>query len=152
MRTHVALDFVLIAFAALVCLGSLKLGFGSFSDPGTGFMPFLAGALLGVLSMLDLVSAVFGNLAAAKTDEEIWSNIHWSRLLSALVSLVIYTALLPLLGFSLPTALLLFFLLRLIEPRPRWLVILSAVGITSAFYVVFAVALGARLPRGILGF
>lgn len=152
MRTHAALDVFLIACAALVCTGSLRLGFGSFSDPGTGFMPFLSGGLLGVLSMLDLVAAMLSNHATTKTDTEIWSNIHWGRLLSTLVSLVLYVALLPLLGFSLPTAILLFFLLGVIEPRPRWVVVLSAVGITGVFYLVFAVALGAQLPRGMLGF
>jgi hypothetical protein len=152
MRTHVALDFVLIAFAALVCVGSLELGFGSFSDPGTGFMPFLAGSLLGILSILDLASGVLSKYRSLRTDVQIWSNIHWGRLLSTLVSLVIYTALLPILGFTLPTALLMFFLLRLIEPRPRWIVVLSSLGIAGAFYVAFVIVLGAQLPRGILGF
>jgi hypothetical protein len=152
MRTHVALDAILIALTVLVCLGSLKLGFGKFADPGTGFMPFLAAFLLGVLSLLDLVFTLFANPSVAKRDKEVWANIEWTRLITVLVSLVMYTALLPLLGFSLPTALLLFFLLGLIERRPQWIVILSSLGITCAFHVVFVIALGARLPKGILGF
>jgi hypothetical protein len=152
MRTHSAYNVILIAFASLVCVGSLKLGFGSFADPGTGFMPCLASLLLIVLSVLDLIVCSVSHWKEEKKDAEIWSNIHWGRLLSTTGMLVLYVILVPLLGFSLPTIFLLFFLFRLIEDRPWWHAALGAITVTGIFYLGFGVALGAQLPKGVLGF
>jgi hypothetical protein len=58
----------------------------------------------------------------------------------------------PILGFSVPTVFLLFVLFRLIERRPIWHTALLAVCVTGIFYIGFGYALGAQLPRGILGF
>ena len=46
-------DLIWISFAFVVCLGGLKLGFGSFHSPQAGFMPFLSGLLLGLLAIAD---------------------------------------------------------------------------------------------------
>lgn len=152
MRTYVCAEVLLTAFAGLVCLGSLKLGFGRFSDPGAGFMPFLSAFLLGVLSLVDLASGVLSRWNADKKDGEIWSNIDWARLLSTLGMLLLYLLLLPVLGFSLPTILLLLILFRLIERRPWWFVALFSIVTTVMFYVGFEIILGAQLPKGILPF
>ena len=152
MTTLIVYDVFLIAFALLVCLGSLNLGFGTFSQPAAGFVPFLSGLLLGMLSLIDLISGVFTHWEADKKDAEIWSDIHWRKLLSTLAILVLYIGLLPKLGFSIATTLLLLFLFRLMEPRPWWLVIVLSVVITGIFYLGFEIALNAQLPRGFLGF
>ncbi len=57
-KTFLINDLVWIAFAGLVCYGGLKLGFGSFRQPHAGFMPVLAGLLLGVLAMADMISGL----------------------------------------------------------------------------------------------
>ncbi|MBI5440856.1 MAG: tripartite tricarboxylate transporter TctB family protein [Deltaproteobacteria bacterium] len=152
MKTHAVRAAVLIGLAAAVCGGSLKLGFGIFSDPGPGFMPLLAAALLGLLSVADLALIACGRSAGTKSDGEIWANIHWPRLLTTLLALFAFAVLLPFLGFSISTLLLLLLLLRQVEPRPWPQVVLYALGITGASYALFVVALGAQLPAGVLGF
>ena len=152
MTTFIVYDVFLFAFALLVCLGSLKLGFGTFSQPAAGFLPFLSGLLLGMLSLIDFISGVLVHWEADKKDAGIWSSIHWKKLLSTLVILVLYIGLLPKLGFSIGTTLLLLFLFRLMEPRPWWIVIVLSVGIAGIFYLGFEIVLGAQLPRGFLGF
>lgn len=152
MRTYPVCDVFLIAFAAVVCIGSRPLGLGSFSNPGAGFMPFLCGLVLGLLSLADLVSGMITRWKEERKDAELWADINWRRLLSTVIILLVYLLALPLLGFCLPTAVLLLLLFRLLEPRPWWFVILLSVITTLAFYLGFQVALGVELPTGILGF
>lgn len=49
-RTFIIKDIVWMGFAFLVCLGGLRVGFCSFQQPFSGFLPFLAGLLLGLLA------------------------------------------------------------------------------------------------------
>jgi hypothetical protein len=152
MKTFSVYNIIMIAFASFMCVGSLKLGFGSFSDPGAGFMPFLSGMFMILLSLFDLAFSAFTRWKSDKRDTEIWANILWGRLVGTLIMLILYALLMPILGFSLPTAILLFFLFRLIEHRSWWRTAIGAVVVTAIFYFGFGVALGAQLPKGILGF
>jgi len=152
MKTFSAYNVVMIAFAAFMCVGSLRLGFGSFSDPGAGFMPFLSGMFMILLSLFDLAFSAFTRWKNDKGDMEIWADILWGRLIGTLIMLILYALLMPVLGFSLPTAILLFVLFRLIEHRSWWRTAIGAVVVTAVFYFGFGVTLGAQLPKGILGF
>ncbi len=151
-RTFLINDVVWMAFAALVCWGGIKLGFGSFHQPHAGFMPFLAGLILGLLALVDLASGVTNHWKKEKTDKEIWANINWAKLLLTLAVLFIYTIFFSALGFTISTILLLFFLYRVMEPKPWWLVVFASVITTALFYLGFKVGLDSQLPRGFLGF
>ncbi|HVN97012.1 MAG TPA: tripartite tricarboxylate transporter TctB family protein [Syntrophorhabdaceae bacterium] len=151
MRTYSVCNVVLIVFGAVVCMGSVRLGFGSFSDPGAGFMPILCSLFLIALSAFDLVFGVVSHWETDRKDEEIWADIDWGRLVTTVAMLTMYTILLPLVGFCFPTVLLLLFLFRLIERRSWWRAALWAVVVTAAFYLGFGLALGAQLPKGVLG-
>ncbi len=151
-KTFLINDLVWIGFAGLVCYGGLKLGFGSFRQPHAGFMPFLSGLVLGLLALVDLLSGVVNHWKQEKIDKEIWANIHWGKLFLTLALLFIYTVLFNTLGFIIATIPLLFFLYRVMEPRPWWVVIIASVITTGFFYLGFKVGLGSQLPRGFLGF
>ena len=151
-KTYLIHDIVWISFAFLVCLGGLKLGFGSFQQPHAGFMPFLSGLVLGLLALADLIYGVVNHWKQEKTDKEIWPSIRWGKLFFTLTLLLIYTILFNTLGFIIATIPLLFFLYRLMEPRPWWVVIIASVITTGFFYLGFKVGLGSQLPQGFLGF
>lgn len=151
-KTYLIHDIVWMVFAFLVCLGGLKLGFGSFHRPHAGFMPFLAGLILGLLALADLISGIVNQWKEEKEDKEIWANIHWGKLFLTLALLFIYTVLFNTLGFIIVTILLLFFLYRLMEPRPLWIVFTASVVTTGLFYLGFKIGLDSQLPRGFLGF
>jgi hypothetical protein len=80
-------DLVWIVLALLVCSGGLRLGFGSFQDPQAGFMPFLAGLLMGVLALIDLASGWMGRWKELKEDRNIWSGIRWGKITLTMVLL-----------------------------------------------------------------
>lgn len=151
-KTYLIHDIVWMGFAFLVCLGGLKLGFGSFHQPHAGFMPFLSGLTLGLLALADLISGVVNHWKHEKADKEIWADIHWGKLFLTLALLFAYTILFNTLGFLLATIPLLFFLYRLMEPRPWWGVVIASLVTTGLFYLGFKVGLDSQLPRGFLGF
>jgi hypothetical protein len=135
-----------------VCIGGLKLGFGSFQQPQAGFMPFLAGLLLGFLALMDLASGFVGRWKEVGEDKRIWSEINWGRLILIMTLLFVYTFLSSTLGFVIGTTLLLLFLFRMMEPRPWWIILLASLTTTGLFYLVFQIGLESQLPRGFWGF
>ena len=151
-KTFFISNLVWIGFAAIVCFGGLKLGFGSFHQPQAGFMPFLSGLVLGLLALVDLISGVLNHWEGEKADREIWANIHWGKLLLTLVILFIYTVFFNTLGFIIATILLLLFLYRVMEPRPWWVGVVASLITTGLFYVGFKIGLESQLPGGFLGF
>jgi len=151
-KTFLINDIFWITLALIVCIGGLKLGFGTFQQPHAGFMPFLSGLLLGLLALVDLISGLLNQWREEKGDREIWSEINWAKIIITLAVLFIYTALFSVLGFIIGTILLLLFLFRLMEPRPWWIVFSASLVATGLFYVGFKIGLDSQLPRGLLGF
>jgi hypothetical protein len=151
-KTFLINDIFWMTLAFLACLGGLKLGFGSFHQPQAGFMPFLSGLLLGLLALVDLISGLLTQWRGEKEDKEIWSEISWGKIVMTLAVLFIYTALFSVLGFIIGTILLLFFLFRLMQPKPWWVVLTASLVTTGFFYVGFKMGLDSQLPRGLLGF
>ena len=151
-KTFLINDLVWIGFAAVVCYGGLRLGFGSFKQPHAGFMPFLSGLVLGLLALIDLVSGTVNHWKDEKEDIEIWADIHWRKILLTLAVVSVYTALFSTLGFTISTILLLLFLFRVMEPKPWWVVLIFSLVCTALFYVGFKIGMDSQLPRGFLGF
>jgi len=151
-KTFLINDIFWMTLAFLTCFGGLKLGFGSFRQPQAGFMPFLAGLLLGLLALVDLIFGLLTQWRGEKGDKEIWAEISWQKIIMTLAVLFIYTALFSFLGFIIGTILLLLFLFRLMEPKPWWIVLTASLVTTGFFYVGFKMGLDSQLPRGLLGF
>jgi len=151
-KTYLLNDLVWMSLAFLVCLGGLKLGFGTFQQPQAGFMPFLSGLLLGLLALADLSSGFIDQWKTEKGDKEIWAGIDWRKLLLTMIVLFGYTALFSILGFIIGTILLLLFLFRVMEPKPWWLILITSLITTTLLYLMFKVGLDSQLPRGFWGF
>lgn len=150
-KTFLINDIVWITFALLVCLGGLKLGFGTFQQPHAGFMPFLSGLFLGLLALVDLISGLLGQWKTEFGEKNIWGGVSWAKLIWTLAVLFAYTAFFTTLGFFIGTILLLLFLFRLMERRPWWIVFMASALTTALTYLGFKVGLDSQLPRGFLG-
>ena len=120
--------------------------------PQAGFMPFLAGLLLGILAIVDLAQGLLHKWERDRPDRVIWAEIHWGKLLFTLSALILYTALFSTLGFLIGTFFLLLFLYQMMERRSWTAVLIAAAVTTVLFYLVFKVGLDSQLPRGFLGF
>ncbi len=133
-----------------VCLGSLQYKLGTPASPGTGFMPFLAGAAICFFSGIGLIHSTL-----RRRQGEGWApvlkGVFWKNAIIILISLLAYALLLFPLGFVITTTLFIAFLLRAIVPQ-RWSVVIACSILTAAIsYLIFEVWLKAQLPKGPLG-
>ena len=144
-------SLVWFSFALYICLETLRhLPLGDWHDPGPGFMPMVAGVLLGFLSILNLIRSSLDN---STEDQKPWqSGERWKILILILAVLYAYTFVLETLGFVISTFLLMVFLFKAVEPQ-KWVWTIAGSALTSlACYVVFELWLRTQLPRGIWGF
>jgi putative tricarboxylic transport membrane protein len=135
-----------MVLALVVAAEAGRLGFGTFSRPGPGFLPFLAGICLAVLAGIGLIQAAFKQRDAGGGSGFRGTDMLRIGMVSAV--LFVYVFLWDSLGFLSSTFLMLLFLFRCVEPL-RWRTVFVASSITLAFtYFLFSVLLGARLPSG----
>lgn len=126
----------------LVLWESLRVGLGTFAQPGSGMLSFGGGLALCGLSIA-LIYRGWGAREAGTPPSR--------RVIVALISLFAYSLLLDALGFLVATFLLAGILIHLGRPR-RWWVLISVSALVSLLaYLIFGVFLHVYFPRGFLG-
>lgn len=92
---------LILVFAVIYLSGCFELSFGTLSSPEEGFLPFICGAiLLGLIGISLLLQIVGDN---ANIEKELPSKTEVVNGTKLIVILILYTALLPVLGFSVCT-------------------------------------------------
>jgi len=150
MNNDQASSALLFVIGLAISLGAIHYRLGTFAQPDSGLVPFLAGAGISLFCAIGFVHAT-----SRRRSGEGWAppfkEFFWQRMLMVVVALLAYVLLLKPLGFLLCTALFVGFLLRAIEPQ-RWPLVVSVSLITAlACYGVFGIWLQAQLPKGFLG-
>lgn len=140
-----------VALGILVCYGATRLGLGSITEPGSGFIFFWSGLILVILSLMVLGEGLRGTEETEEIVHET-GETNWVKIALVLLSLVLYAFFLERLGFVVTTFLLLSFLLGWIEGTnwTRSLGVASAAALGS--FTIFELWLKIRLPKGIFGF
>jgi hypothetical protein len=139
-----------VAFAIWVCIGSLGLKLGTFSDPGPGFLPFGAGTLLGIFAIAHLCNLTFRH--PEKEDTELpWRNINWRKGVYTIIALFTYAFLLPTMGYLIDTFLLMFFFFSILGRKKWWAVLIGSLIVIGITYFVFEIWLMVQFPKGFLG-
>lgn len=134
----IAVAVIALGVAALV--GSWSLDVGTASAPRSGMWPFLVSVVL--------IGLGVGLLAVVRrtADAERFTRASW-LVLAGLATMVGFLAVISVIGFEIPAALLMFVWLRFLG-RESWR--LSAVlsgAVVAAFYLVFVVALSVPIPH-----
>ena len=124
--------------------------------PGPGFFPLWYGLAMIALS-LGLISTSVATPAAvpARADaagRASVTTLEMRRALATWIGLAACVGLLKLLGFLVAFALFTFFVAVVMYRRPMLPSLAVAVGSALGFYLVFPLALGVALPRGLFGF
>lgn len=135
-----------------ILIESVHLGIGTVRNPGTGFFAFGAAVLLGILSLI-LFLQTLSKRVEAKV-EPLFSGTAWKRPLLILIVLVIYSKLMPLIGYLISTFLLMVFLLWMLEPnRIKWFLWSLVVAFVSTLisYYAFSILLNCQFPAGLFG-
>ena len=136
----------LVVAAAVVALGvaavagSLALDVGSAGSPAAGTWPLLVSVVVLVLG-LALVAT-----ARRTTDAERFSRTSW-LVLAGLATMVVFVAVISVIGFEIPAALLAFVWLRFLG-RESWRTsIVASLAMVVAFYLIFVAALSVPIPH-----
>ena len=108
--------------------------------PGPGFFPVWYGIAMAGLSLLLVISSV-KDKSTARID---WTGA--GRAFTAWAALAVSVALLKLAGFVISFAALTFFIVAVMYRRPAWVAAVVAIAAAAAFYAVFPLALGVKLP------
>ena len=135
-----------------ICIGSLKLDIGTLHAPGPGFFSFLAGAILGLLSLSVFIQS-FKSASAGET-ERFWpaGEGGGKRILFALIVLILYGIGMNYIGFFISTLLFLGAFLRIVG-RQRWpTVLLVSLFGTLVSYGIFDFWLDISFPVGVIAF
>lgn len=132
-----------------IALCSLKYGFGTFHEPGPGFITFFAGTILTFLSLVLFLSS-FGKQGSHGGLRNLWAGLEFGKVLYVILLLVAYTLVLKSIGFLISTFFLLSLLFRVKGTyRLRTILFISFL-VTVSSYVIFEIWLKAQLPKGIL--
>ena len=140
---------VWIVISIVVALASLRLGVGTFHQPGSGFLPFLASVFLAFFA------SVLAGVCLWKKDAErpayAAKKVNWGRSIVVIAALVAYCLALPEMGYGVATFGLMLVLFGLGRMKPQ-AVILGALVTDVLSYCLFVYILRAPLPRGPWGF
>ena len=139
--------FILLSF--FVCQQSLGLGVGTFSQPGPGFLPFSAGIVIGVLTLVLLIQSIISKTVRSEVDKNGSMGSKGKTFLICL-SLFLYTISVNIFGFLLSTFAFVLFFLYIVEYKKIWRLLIIAGLITFGNHLVFVKWLGVSLPKGFL--
>ena len=143
-----SLFWLLVSIAVFV--ESIRLGIGTVHDPGRGFITFGASGILGILSLALFFQASVGKEEIER--EPLFAGKLWKRVLFVLVSLAVYSRVMPVLGYLITTFVLMALLFWLLERKKILLVVLSSFLATLLTYLVFSKWLNCQFPDGLFGF
>jgi putative tricarboxylic transport membrane protein len=138
-----------LVVSVLICVHAVQLGVGKLSDPGSGFVFLFSGLVIGIFSLMSFVLSV---REKGEESPSSFKNVHWGKFMLTLFYILLYGVFLERLGFLLSTFLLLALLLRTIESKRWYVILLVALGGAWGTYGIFELWLHSRLPRGIFGF
>ena len=139
-RTNVAVAVVVVALGAAALLGSLSLGAGTAGKPGSGTWPLIISLTLIVLG-LALLPAV-----RRTADAERFTRASW-LVLVGIATMVAFVALISVIGFEIPAALLAFVWLRFLGQESWRSSVITSLAVVAAFYLIFVAALAVPIPH-----
>ena len=141
-----------LALGLISIYGAYHLGLGTLREPGSGFLPFLAGCFVGLVAVTIFLQSLLQGKKAGSKLSELWGGVDWHRPLTITLLTLGFILLLELLGFILCGFLLMFILFRWGEKMSWGKSILIPLLTLSFTYFLFGFILKANLPRGIAGF
>ncbi|GAA4736104.1 hypothetical protein GCM10023328_15490 [Modestobacter marinus] len=149
--TNVVVAVLVVALGVAAVVGSLSLGAGSAGNPGSGTWPMVLGVVIVVLGLalaLDArtTSPDAGAPDTSTSDAERFSRSSW-LVVAGLATMVVFVAVIEVIGFEIPAALLAFVWLRFLGGETWRSSVLVSLGVVVAFYLVFVAALSVPIPH-----
>jgi putative tricarboxylic transport membrane protein len=150
-RSGAVFSFLTAVFGATVAIFSAtRLGFGSKSEIGSGFFPFIIGVVLVTAGLISGISSVRRQDNMTGGELQLAQN-SVRRVVYTVIAYIAWLLLTPFLGYvpaTFPVSIALAKTMGL--ERWVWPIVLS-LAITLSLYLLFDVFFYVDLPRGILG-
>jgi putative tricarboxylic transport membrane protein len=140
-----------LAISIFVCVEAARVGIGSFSSQGPGFLPFCSGVILSAFSIILLIRNILRR-PEKRNLKDLWQDMNWGKVIVVLILLFAYAFLLPRLGYLITTFGLIILLFGIVGRTRLWIKVVAGIITVLATYIVFYVWLEVQLPKGILGF
>ncbi len=137
-----------IALSLVVMLLSNRINLGTFHSPGPGFMPFLLGGALFVVSVCLYGSSLARGVGRSDLDKPELLKTSIKKLSIPVGSLFVYILILETVGYPISTCLLLISLFRSSGSKNWGSILVGSILIVLLTYFGFGL-LGLRLPIGI---
>ncbi|MGC8808787.1 MAG: tripartite tricarboxylate transporter TctB family protein [bacterium] len=152
MRADQVSPLFWLAFGLLSAFGSIKLGLGTFREPGPGLLAFLASIFICLMALVILFQSLVLKRGFLNKLSTLWEGASWHRPLAIGVTLIVYIFILERVGFLLTSLIMLFIILKLVEKLPWTRTIVISLSISVGTFLLFNKILKTTLPRGIFGF
>jgi putative tricarboxylic transport membrane protein len=142
--------FFWMGIALAICIESLRLGPGSFINPGPGFVPLASGLILGIFGGFVFILP----FKKRREDQEVlWKpGMRWRKMILIVLSILAYALLIHPLGFHLLTFLWLGYVCWRIGGMKLRNAIITSFVTTLAAYLIFEYSLSIHFPKGFLKF
>ena len=147
-RGDVVSGSVLAALGAYIVIEARNWDYAAPDGPGPGFFPLWYGIVMIVLALALVAQSLF---SASDRGRKPLPWRDFGRVVVVWAAFAVCVASLKYLGFVLGFGLFVLFLVRVMYGRSWKAALPVAVGAAAGFHLLFAVALGVRLPLGWLG-
>jgi len=145
-KGYIVVGAIGICLSVLYLALSFQMPMGRVRQPGAGVFPVISGFLL----LLGSVSALWEGMKQRNSEKvELPAGSDLLRLLAVLGGVLGYLILLPVLGQLISSTLFCFVLIRALSSLSIWRVVLYAVLMSGAAYVLFVRILMLPMPGGI---
>lgn len=145
------IGLVLCALGCVFCVKSFAYPFGSLRSPGAGFFPLFFSLLLVTLAMAIVVNTFLGKKEEQSNVPSAPAKGSAKNILLAILSLLGFRLLLPVIGFAPTTFLFIFFLGKYLAHYDWKATGVLALTAASLSYFIFQFLLKIPFPAGIFG-
>jgi putative tricarboxylic transport membrane protein len=143
-------SLVWVVIGLIFCVGGVRYGVYYAGGPGPGFLAFVGGIILSSLGLAVLISTCLHVKEKRDEVEKFFpEEDSFKKVFLTIMALCLYALLFEYLGFLFTTFLIMFFLLRFIDPLKWSTVWITAILTATIFYIAFQVVIGIPFPRGI---
>ncbi|MGI6298161.1 MAG: tripartite tricarboxylate transporter TctB family protein [Saccharofermentanales bacterium] len=149
-RQEIISGVVFFLFGVYIIQYSYRfLNFGSFSKPGSGFVPLISGA---GIALIALIWVLVNTIGKKPVSEPLWANGIWKQPLLAMLISLAYALLIDPLGYVLATFVFMVVWQIVLVREKWWKILLIGFISTISVYYVFVQLLRVFVPKGPLGF
>jgi putative tricarboxylic transport membrane protein len=136
-----------LAFGLFITWEGWKQGLGELHEPGSGFAVFWCGVIMTGLAASIIASAI---AQGGPTLASLWAGTRWPKVLLVMGLLLVFGFFFEQIGFVVCSVVLLFVLMRFIDPVPWWQAIVVSFGAAIGVWALLSKVLKIQLPAGVL--